>query len=71
MIFFSGFAILASRTARPVVLVYIRNAYMMYPADVWLARWHRIKVVIGPPVFHAEGESDEAFKQRVYAWFRM
>ncbi len=69
--FFSGFVILARRTARPVVPVYIQDAYKVYPADAWLARWHRIKVVVGAPMYSTEGESDEAFKQRVYAWFRM
>lgn len=67
--FFSGFVILARRTGRPVVPVFIQNAYKVYPPSSWLIRWHRIKVVIGQPFEVKEDESDEAFKQRVYAWF--
>jgi len=67
--FFSGFVILAKKTGRPVVPVCIFNACTAYPPGAFLARWCPIKVVVGKPMHLEENESDEAFKDRVHAWF--
>lgn len=67
--FFSGFVILARRTGRPVIPIFIRDACVVYHPSSWLVRWHRIKVIVGQPFSIYNDESDEAFKQRVYASF--
>jgi len=67
--FFGGFAILAKRTERPVVPVFIHNVNKIYPPGSFLVHWYPIKVVIGKPFVFRDGETDEAFVQRVYQWF--
>ncbi len=67
--FFSGFVILARRTGRSVVPVYIKGASKAYPPHAWLANWYPVQVVIGSPFMVHESETDEAFKQRVHDWF--
>lgn len=67
--FFGGFAILAKRTARPVVPVYIHGINKVYPPNAFLVRQHPVKVIVGKPFIYKEKESDELFKQRVYQWF--
>ncbi len=67
--FFGGFAILAKRMARPVVPVYIHGINKVYPPDAFWVHWHPVTVVVGEPFNIHQGEDDDAFKQRVYAWF--
>lgn len=67
--FFGGFVILAKKTGRPVVPVRIFGAHKAYSPGAFIIRWHKIRVVIGRPLSLKDGESDEAFKQRVYNWF--
>lgn len=67
--FFSGFVILAKKTGRPVVPIRIFGLDRAYPPGSFLVHWTSISVVIGKPMFMQEGEEDDAFKQRVYAWF--
>lgn len=67
--FFGGFVILAKKTGRSVVPVRIFNANKVYPPDTFLVQWHPITVVVGKPFIYQEGETDEAFKNRVYSWF--
>jgi len=67
--FFGGFATLAKRMERSVVPVYIHGINKVYPPGAFLVHWHPVTVVIGKPFTIQEGEDDEIFKQRVYAWF--
>lgn len=67
--FFGGFAILAKRMGRPVVPVFIHNVQKVYPPNSFLVHWYPIKVVVGKPFVFKDGESDEAFKNKVYQWF--
>lgn len=67
--FFGGFAILAKKTGQPVVPVYLSNVGKLYPKGVFLMRWHPINIVIGAPMVQTADESNEAFCQRVHAWF--
>jgi 1-acyl-sn-glycerol-3-phosphate acyltransferase len=69
--FFLGFDILAKKTKRPVVPVYIDNAYKVYPPDVFWATYLPISVTVGMPFFFGEEETEESFKQRVHDWFAM
>jgi len=67
--FFAGFVILAKKTNLPVVPVRIFGVNKAYPPETFLVHYHPVTVVVGPPFFLQEGETDEAFKQRVYDWF--
>ncbi len=67
--FFSGFAMLAQRTNRPVVPVMIFDAYKVYPPESFLIHWSPVKVVVGPTFVFHEGETLDAFKDRVRQWF--
>lgn len=67
--FFSGFVILAKKTNLPVVPVRIFGVNKAYPPETFLVHYHPITVVVGSPMYLQEGESDDAFKQRVYDWF--
>lgn len=67
--FFAGFVILAKKTGLPVVPVRIFGVNKAYPPESFLVHYHPITVVVGPAMALLDGESDEAFKQRVYDWF--
>lgn len=67
--FFGGFVLLAKKTGRPVVPVRIFNLNKVYPPGSFVAYRYPVYVVIGKPMYMQEGESDEAFKDRVYQWF--
>ena len=67
--FYAGFVIIVKKTGRPLVPVYIDNAYKVYPPGAFIAAWHPIQVTVGQPMIMQEGETDDAFKDRVYQWF--
>lgn len=67
--FYSGFAILAKKLGRPVVPVYMHNVNKVYPPGVFLIHHYPIKVIVGKPFVLEDGENEQAFKDRVYAWF--
>jgi len=67
--FYSGFAILAKKLGRPVVPVYIHNAQKVYPPNVFLIHNYPVKVIVGKPFVMQEHETEQEFKDRVYAWF--
>jgi len=67
--FYGGFAILARRTERPVIPVRIFNLNRVYPPGSFIVHSHPVRMVIGKPMTIQEGESDEAFKDRVRQWF--
>lgn len=67
--FYAGFVILVKKTGRPLVPVYIDNAYKVYPPGAFIINRYPIQVTVGQPMTIQEGESDDAFKDRVYQWF--
>jgi 1-acyl-sn-glycerol-3-phosphate acyltransferase len=67
--FYGGFVILAKKTGRPIVPIRSFNLGSVYPPGAFLAHPRLITVKIGKPMFMLDGESDEAFKERVYRWF--
>lgn len=67
--FYAGFVILVKKTNRPLIPVYIDNAYKVYPPGAFIASWHPIQVTVGQPMSIQEDETDEAFKDRIYQWF--
>lgn len=67
--FFGGFAILAKRTERQVVPVYIHGVNKVYPPNAFLVRNYPVTVVVGKPFRFSNGEDEERFKKRVHEWF--
>ncbi len=67
--FYGGFVILAKKTGRPVVPVYLRNAQKVYPPENFWVYWYPLEVVVGKPFEYLKTDTDETFKQRVYDWF--
>lgn len=67
--FFGGFVILAKKLNRPVVPVCIIGANKVFPPNAfWISR-HKIQVIVGPPFYYRDEDTDETFKQRVHQWF--
>ena len=67
--FYGGFALLAKKTAFPVVPVRIFNLEKVYPPNTFWVHYHPVKIVIGKPMYMQQDETDEAFKERVHQWF--
>lgn len=67
--FLWGFAIIAKKIKRPVVPIYIDQAYKVYPPGSILVHYAPIHVVVGKAFEFKPGESDESFIQRVHSWF--
>lgn len=67
--FFAGFAMLAGKTKRPVVPVYIAGVNNVYPPKSFLVHYYPITVVVGAPMHQKTDEAHDVFKQRVYNWF--
>ncbi len=67
--FYGGFVTLAKLLNRKVVPVYISGVNKVYPPNTFWVTRHPITVTAGKPFTIQEGESDDAFKERVYQWF--
>jgi 1-acyl-sn-glycerol-3-phosphate acyltransferase len=67
--FLRGFAIIARKTRRPVVPVFMPYNGTVYPPRSFLIYRHPLKAVIGKPFRINEGETDETFIARVHEWF--
>ena len=68
--FLGGFAVLARKLQRPVVPVYIKDAYkVMQPNSIVIDNSHPLEVVVGPAFTLGADENNEAFSERVRAWF--
>lgn len=67
--FFNGFAILAKKTQRPVVPIYMPYNRFACPPNQLLIYAHALKVIVGEPMYIQEQETELDFVQRVHAWF--
>jgi len=67
--FFDGFAMIAQKTKRPVVPVFMPTNGLIYPPEHFWMYWHPIEIIIGQPIDHQAGETAEQFKDRVKSWF--
>ena len=67
--FFRGFVILAKKTGRPIIPVRIFGLNRVYPPKTFLLHYYPVKVIIGKPIYYGEQDTDDTFKDRVYAWF--
>lgn len=68
--FLRGFAIIARKTGRPVVPVFMPYNGLVYPPGSFLVYKHELLVIIGSKFLYQEDDTDESFTQRVYAWFK-
>lgn len=67
--FYDGFALIAKKTARPVIPVYIDNLYQAYPRNSWFISHIPITITIGVPLTIDKDETASNFKKRVQDWF--
>lgn len=67
--FFEGFAIIARKTGRPVIPVYMPNNRIIYPPTGFLVHYAPLIVVVGKPFVYDTHDTDELFTQRVRQWF--
>jgi len=67
--FFKGFALLAKKTGRPVVPVYLNNPGVNFPMGSFLVHRRPIHIVVGPPFYFRENDTPEQFTERVRNWF--
>lgn len=67
--FFSGFAIIAQKTGRPVIPVFMKNLNKAFPP---YSRWiynYPVTITIGEPMKMQENENERTFVHRVRQWF--
>ncbi len=67
--FFYGFAVIAKKTRRPVIPIFIYNVGKVYPPGSFLINWYPIMVTVGTPIAYMPGETDMLFGERVRDWF--
>lgn len=67
--FFEGFAIIARKTNRKVIPVYMPYNYKIFSPGSILAHYHELDIIIGAPFEFKPDESDEQFTDRVKNWF--
>jgi 1-acyl-sn-glycerol-3-phosphate acyltransferase len=67
--FYEGFALIAKRTGRPVIPVYMPNNIRIYPVSSFYIYSAPLDVIIGEPMYKEADETDTAFVNRVRQWF--
>lgn len=67
--FYGGFSLIARKTHRPVIPVYIHGLNKVYPPGSFIVYSYPVTVTIGPALTMHEGETDDMFKDRVHQWF--
>jgi 1-acyl-sn-glycerol-3-phosphate acyltransferase len=67
--FFAGFALLAKKTGRPVLPVFMPyNGDALYPESL-LLRYACLTIIIGKPFTFESDDTDDSFTERIYNWF--
>ncbi len=67
--FFKGFALLAKKTGRPVIPIYLNNPGVNYPIGSFLVHRRPIHIVVGNTYYYQDGDTAEQFTDRVQQWF--
>jgi 1-acyl-sn-glycerol-3-phosphate acyltransferase len=67
--FFEGFAIIARKTGRAVIPVFMKNNYKIFPPNSILVRFQPLEIVVGEPQYYNSDDTDELFTQRLYTWY--
>ncbi len=67
--FYEGFALIAKRTGRPVIPVYMPTTGIIYPIYSFYIYSAPLDVFVGPPMSIKEDETESEFVKRVRDWF--
>lgn len=67
--FYEGFALIASKTKRPVIPVFMANNYKIFPPNSKMVHYAPIKVIIGPEFLFLPNDTYTSFMTRVQEWF--
>ena len=67
--FFVGFAVIARKTGRPVIPVFMPNNGKIFPPYSFLIYSYPVVSIVGEPMYIKEDETDVAFVARVRQWF--
>lgn len=67
--FFEGFAIIARKTQRPVIPVYMKSNYKIFAPNRIFVRFAPLDIIIGKPFMYNSTDTDELFTERVRNWF--
>ena len=67
--FFEGFALIAKKTNRPIIPVYLPTTGKIYPINTFYIYSFPLDVIVGKQMHLQEDESESAFTERVRNWF--
>lgn len=67
--FSQGVSLIAKKTGRPVIPIYMPNNGAIYPPGSFLIHWNKIRVIIGTPLYMEADETEDQFTQKIYTWF--
>lgn len=67
--FFEGFAIVARKTGKAVIPVYMPNNGKIFPPHSFLIHSYPVIALVGEPFYVGSEETDSAFVARVRDWF--
>jgi 1-acyl-sn-glycerol-3-phosphate acyltransferase len=67
--FYEGFAVVAKRTKRPVIPVYLPTLAKIYPIYSFYVYSAPLDIIIGKPLYIQDDETESAFTLRVHNWF--
>lgn len=67
--FFEGYAIIAKKTGRKVIPIYMPNNGKFYPPGSFLVNYYPIEVFIGKAMNIGPDETSEEFNKRIHKWF--
>ncbi len=68
--FYEGFAVLARKTGRQVIPVFMKNNGKIYPPHSILIHSYPVEAVIGQAfTYNPDSDTDDLFTQKVYNWF--
>lgn len=67
--FYEGFAMIAKKTGRPVIPVYMPNNGKLYPPFSFYVYPVDVVIHIGAPFYFQETDTEAEFTQRVRQWF--
>lgn len=67
--FYEGYALIAQKSGRPVVPIYIKNNYKILHKKTFLRQDYPLEATIGPAMKLHENENAQDFNERVRNWF--
>ncbi|MCZ6902293.1 MAG: lysophospholipid acyltransferase family protein [Rickettsia endosymbiont of Ixodes persulcatus] len=67
--FFDGYALIIEKTKRPLVPIFIKNNYKIFPRGARLAQPYPIEAIVGPTFRIQPDETYQTLNERVRSWF--